>query len=335
MLSQETDVELHGKLKAVNQVEQMRASECYKASDGQLGCTSCHDPHSTPKVEQRAEHFRLRCLSCHETNGCSLDLARREQAPANNSCVHCHMPSLATMDVPHTSMTDHRIPRTAGEVPSADEQANDSHSELTVFDDAGSRLPWAEVERARGIALMTTAWSKRDEHLAATALTHLLETLGGDLSGHLTTIDDLPLLDELAAGYLLLRNFDLAGACWRRMLELDPHSETALMGIAKVAEEDQDLQVLGESLDKLVELNPSSADALELLVKQRHYSKDASGAIEAAELVLEIDPTRTELRTWLVGAYRQQGNADKSREHEEFLSKMGVAKPVAASDSAN
>jgi len=114
VLSQETDVELHGKLKAVNQVEQMRASQCYKASEGQLGCISCHDPHTVPNAEQRVEHYRLRCLSCHETNGCSLELAQREPAPADNSCVYCHMPSTATMDIPHTSMTDHRIPRTPG-----------------------------------------------------------------------------------------------------------------------------------------------------------------------------------------------------------------------------
>jgi len=220
-------------------------------------------------------------------------------------------------------------------VSSADDAATDSHSELTVFDDASSQLPWAEVERARGIALMTTAWNKRDEHLAAAALAHLLETFRGDLSGHLATIDDMPLLDELAAGYLLLRNFDLAGACWRRMLELDPNSETALMGIAKVAEEDQDLQVLGEALDRLLKLNPSSAQALELLVKQRHYSQDLPGAIEAAERALGIDPTRTELRSWLVGAYRQQENADKAKEHEEFLQKMEGAKRDAASGSAN
>ncbi len=335
VLSQETDVELHGKLKAVNQVEQMHASQCYKASDGRLGCVSCHDPHSVPSAEQRVEHFRLRCLNCHETEGCSLDLAQREQAPANNSCIHCHMPAMATMDVPHTSMTDHRILRADGEVHSSDAQAEDSHGELTVFDDAGRRMPFAEVERARGIALMTTAWSKRDEHLAAAALAHLLETLDGNLKGHLAAIDDIPLLDELAAAYLLLRDFESAGECWRRMLELDPNSETALMGMAKVAEEFQVVQTLGEYLDKLLAINPTSEEALALLVKQRHYNNDTAGAMEAAERTLEINPTRTELRAWLVDMYRQQGNADKSQEHEEFLNKMGAASPNAAADSGN
>jgi predicted CXXCH cytochrome family protein len=332
VLSQETDVELHGQLKAVNQVEQMRASQCYKASEGQLGCTSCHDPHSVPSAEQRDEHFRMRCVSCHESKGCSLDLSQRKQAPTNNSCIHCHMPAKATMDVPHTSMTDHRILRSPEAALAADEQAKNSHGELTVFDDAGSRLPRVEVERARGIALMTAAWSKRDEHLAAIALTHLSHAVHGNINDRLATSDDLPLLDELAAGYMLLHDLDMAGACWKRMLSLDPNSESALMGMAKVAEHYQDLQALKECLDRVLKINPTFEDALSLLVTQRHYSKDSAGAIRAAERVLETNPTRTELRSWLVDVYRTQGNADNAREHEEFLSKTSGTTPVASAD---
>ena len=106
------------------------------------------------------------------------------------------------------------------------------------------------------------------------------------------------------------------------------------MGIAKVAEEFQDLKVLGEYLEKLLEINPTSEEALELLVKQRHYSNNTAGAIEAGERVLAINPAKPEMRAWLVDTYRQQGNADKAREHEEFLRKMEVAKPDAASGSA-
>lgn len=334
VLSNEPGVELHGKLKAVNQVEQMHASRCYKASAGRLGCTTCHDPHSIPNAEQRVEHFRMRCLSCHETEGCSLDLAQRKQAPANDSCIHCHMPAQETMDVPHTSMTDHRILRTTGELISTDERVGDSH-DLKVFENGDYSIPWAELERARGITLMTMAWNNRDEHLAATALTHLLEPLSGDLSARLATIDDIPLLDELAAGFLLLRNFAMAGECWQRMLELDPTSETALMGSAKIAEEFQDAKSLGQYLTRLLEINPNSEDALALLVKQRHYSSDTAGAIDAAERTLAINPTRTDLRSWLVTAYRRQRNANKVREHEEFLSKMGVANPNVAPTPRN
>ena len=37
--------------KAVGQVEQMQQSRCFQASDGALGCSSCHDPHRLPAAE--------------------------------------------------------------------------------------------------------------------------------------------------------------------------------------------------------------------------------------------------------------------------------------------
>ena len=330
ILSEEIDKELHGTLRAVNQVEQMRASECYQASQGKLGCISCHDAHSAPTAEQRAEHYRQRCLTCHEDDGCSVDLTSRLEPPANNSCIHCHMPARAASDVPHTSLTDHRVLRNARQEDPETEQGNDSQVALTVFDHADKRLPLAEIERARGIALMTRAWDRTDDHLAAEGLSHLLRTVDGEINERLSTIDDLPLLAEFAAGYLLLNNHDMAEACWRRMLKLNPNSETAWMGIAKVAEERQDLGLLGQCLDKVLELNPTSEQALALKVMQQHYSRDPAGAVQTAERLVEINPTNREMRKWLADNYRQQGEAEKSSGHQEFLNKMGAGKQAEA-----
>src|SRR5207302_2300987 len=46
---------------ALSQVEQMMASACFKKSDGRLGCTSCHDPHSLSPPESRVEIYRAKC----------------------------------------------------------------------------------------------------------------------------------------------------------------------------------------------------------------------------------------------------------------------------------
>ncbi len=52
--------------KLVGQVEQMKASRCFRASQGRLGCVSCHDPHEVPEPDEKIAYFRERCLACHE-----------------------------------------------------------------------------------------------------------------------------------------------------------------------------------------------------------------------------------------------------------------------------
>jgi hypothetical protein len=88
--------------------EQMQASRCFQASAGQLGCISCHDPHSVPAAGAKLAHYRARCLSCHTESTCSLPPARRRQH--NDSCIDCHM-KRGESRIAHTAIADHRIPR--------------------------------------------------------------------------------------------------------------------------------------------------------------------------------------------------------------------------------
>ena len=64
------------RLELIGQVEQMESSRCFRASGGQLGCISCHDPHRLPAPAIKAEYYRGRCLECHERKGCALPIGR-------------------------------------------------------------------------------------------------------------------------------------------------------------------------------------------------------------------------------------------------------------------
>jgi hypothetical protein len=97
--------------KAVGHVEQMRESGCYQRSDGQLGCTSCHDPHRLPAPAERIDYYRSRCLECHSERGCSLPHETRLARSPKDDCTACHMPRSPAADIAHTTQTLHTIPR--------------------------------------------------------------------------------------------------------------------------------------------------------------------------------------------------------------------------------
>lgn len=136
--------------RSVGQVEQMRMSRCATASNGKLGCASCHNPHLLPNAQNKDQHFRQACLNCHQEKGCSAPLAQRQTK--NDLCVHCHMVAGESRNIPHASVTDHRILRTPKSA-----KANPILSDglpLTLFHEGSKHGPSAEErERDLGIAL--------------------------------------------------------------------------------------------------------------------------------------------------------------------------------------
>jgi len=92
-------------IRAASQFEALAQSICRKRSGDRLSCISCHDPHSSPKPDDRAAFYREKCLACH---GAKFASHHHEQHP---DCIGCHMPPVASADVAHTQATDHRILR--------------------------------------------------------------------------------------------------------------------------------------------------------------------------------------------------------------------------------
>lgn len=81
-------------------------SACFRRSEDQLRCSTCHDPHRT--VRQDADFYNARCLKCH------TDPARGDHVCPRSprlDCVRCHMPPVEVH--PGISFHDHwiRIPR--------------------------------------------------------------------------------------------------------------------------------------------------------------------------------------------------------------------------------
>lgn len=78
----------------------LRQSACFLKSNGALGCTTCHDPHRSPRGTAAVQQYAAACRSCH-TNAHS----------PSPDCTSCHMPKQRTEDVVHVVVTDHKIQR--------------------------------------------------------------------------------------------------------------------------------------------------------------------------------------------------------------------------------
>ena len=78
-------------------VERLKQSECFKNSD--MTCVNCHNPHKSVQTLSD-NYFDKKCMDCHK-------LCEEDKNIAN--CSSCHMPNSSSIDIPHVSITDHKI----------------------------------------------------------------------------------------------------------------------------------------------------------------------------------------------------------------------------------
>ncbi|MDP6553383.1 MAG: cytochrome c3 family protein [Pirellulaceae bacterium] len=306
-----TGVDDDGNTKAVSQVEQMSASKCYQASDGRLGCISCHDPHGLPAEAEREAFYRKRCLECHEdVSRCSAPIAERDLE--SDSCIACHMPRLAANNVPHTSQTDHHVLRR----PVADLPSHTSEKPgVQLFGDAEEDLPLADRERARGLLLMGEAQDDHDPFLAHEALNLLQPILDANPT-------DLVVMEAVGDGYLIQGHRQEAKQLWERLIRAAPHNESV---IEKTAVLCHDMGQLSEALDyfgRLIEINPWGERSFGRKAHILAQLGRIDPAIEAARQCLSRNPGAAHVHSWIAEAYQAVGNDAKSEYHREMAAKI-------------
>ena len=78
-------------------VDRLQQSNCYTI--GGVNCISCHNPHKSV-ITLPQDYFNSKCTDCH------LICEEKED---NKDCISCHMPKSSSTDIPHISITDHKI----------------------------------------------------------------------------------------------------------------------------------------------------------------------------------------------------------------------------------
>ncbi len=136
--------------------DQMYQSPCYQGSET-LTCVTCHDPHRSEPITDRAALHREQCNACHGEQGCGVALDDRI-ARAENNCVHCHMPSIDS-EIPHTSTTNHWIAVYESGKPRGMESSIAESSSETVLRRVQPSPNLSEQELARRDLLGQAFWA--------------------------------------------------------------------------------------------------------------------------------------------------------------------------------
>lgn len=302
-----------GATRAVSQVEQMRTSRCYTKSSGQLGCSSCHDPHAVVDEPMRASFYEQRCQSCHEKRGCRLSLEERTKSTAGTSCIGCHMPRFNASDIPHTAQTDHRILRDP-KSPQSHRSDPDDRS-LSIFDEETTRVP--EIERLRAKALLQLAESQRarDPALAQQCRQKFLQALE-------TFPDDSDVLAGLGAVSVVLQEPQAAEKYWQKALAAHPDDEKVVLQLAQFYHWKKNTTQANVFLKKSLAQNSWNVELWGRYAQVLADSGDWPSAMEAAEKGLAVDPSFVPLHRWIANAYRLRGDNAKAEQHKKFLELM-------------
>ncbi len=313
-----------------SQVAQMRVSVCFVASQGELGCISCHNPHFKPAPDEQDRFYRERCFRCHEKEeeSCALPVAEQQKRPAVGSCIHCHMPSAPLSDIPHTVHTDHRIPRNAENVPSKSFPVRSDDS-VVLFGQAERLLPKRELRRAYGLLYFTQATMQNDMLLLNRAQSMLLPPEHNEPDKFDVALDaiddDVRVLAALAQIYMTQSRFQEAMACWDRVLKHEPDNEVMLEGLANIHDHGGDQQKALGFLDRLLAIHPYSEHFHERRSQYLDKLNDPTAATAAAEQALRINPTNERVREWLIDAYKRAGMNEKSEAHRDMLERIQKA----------
>jgi Flp pilus assembly protein TadD len=299
--------------------EQLHQSRCFRASNGKLGCISCHDPHALPAAETKVAHFRSRCLNCHDEKSCGLAPAvRRAQDPAD-SCIACHMPRSGSK-IAHTALTDHRIPRRAAPpapAPASARRLLPGQSPLVHFHRNLVDPQDLEVARDLGLALAEfgRAFPTLGKRLSALALPPLEAAVQ-------RAPEDVHAREGQGYALWMLERKEEALAAFDAALATAPERELTLTYAAVLAEAMERTDSAIAYWQRAVAVNPWSSQAQYRLARLLAGRQEWAAAVKAGEAALRLNPASEEIRTLLVTCLIRTGNKERARSVFETLAAL-------------
>jgi hypothetical protein len=267
---------------ALDQFEQLKMSRCWIASEGRLGCISCHDPHVQLHGDQAADFFRNRCQSCHAGSSCSEPLAQRQATSPPNNCMQCHMPKEPTENVGHSSLTDHRILRTPSEIPAVLQAGASPPSVDLIYDTKASGDAQPSL---RNLALAYAQVGARYRELSGKGLA-LLEQAAAVF----------PADPEIQGSYGLVLRFarpgekERAAQALQRAIDAGSQSVEVRTQLARLRVQQGQVTAAIALFKESIQMDPYYIPAYLELAQVYSILKDRKHALETLDGVLKVDP---------------------------------------------
>jgi hypothetical protein len=304
-----------GRRRFFGQVEQMYESRCFIASEGKMGCISCHDPHALPSVSEKAEYYRGRCMECHAEKGCRLPRPERLAQRPDDSCIECHMPRSPNEQIPHVASTLHLIPRFArfddSLAPSASPapRTGDAYPLIHFHQDLLDPNERDEVKRDLGIAL--TEKSRAIPGMNPLSVSRKALPL---LEASITSrpIDPPAWMSKGNALWQLGRRED-ALAALRTAAKQAPDREETLVALGTRAAESGRVDEALDVWTRCISINPNRTDYHHVLGLVHAQRMDWPNAIESSRKAVELNPFNVGARLLLVQSLLKNHQTDQAK----------------------
>jgi tetratricopeptide (TPR) repeat protein len=305
---------LTGNYRAVSQVEQMYVSRCFRASNGKMGCISCHDPHALPPATERVSYFRERCLQCHEENSCKELKQVRLAATPQDSCIHCHMARFPSADIAHTAATDHRIRRRPDKSLAGLKSLGPKERPIVNFFQDLLDSQDATASRNMGLALVQEA--QKDKFLTFQAATMALPLLEEGLQ---KMPEDAFAFEAKANALWLLDRPSQARDAIQQALTLAPSSEQILRTAGRIYAQMDEVRKATAIWRRALQLDPQDPDFHYYIGNQLVREEQWNEAIQELRAAVRLDPTDSDYRQSLVAALIHTGNKDEARKEFDII----------------
>ena len=287
----------------VNSVYRLKMSACFLKSAGAMQCTTCHDPHSVPRVADAARTYNAACLKCHAT--AFRQTVDKGRHTASTDCIGCHMPKRRTSDVVHAVMTDHYIQRRK---PDRDLLAEmpEPHGPETVYH--GEVLPYypkpldATPENKLYLALAQV----REDNNSASGL----ERFASAISKYQPTEPQFYV--ELGDAWVRHGQPQKAAPLFEQALRRKPDSLAALLGLARALDLMRRRTEAAEALQRATKVLPDDPVPWRELAEIHVKQGNPADALAALETSLKLDPEAPESHYAMGLAWSQPGDPSRS-----------------------
>jgi hypothetical protein len=316
------------------QIEQMRLSRCYLESET-MTCATCHNPHRRPDEAEKLEHYRAKCLTCHQIESCGLPVEARRNREMHDNCIACHMPRGPT-DIPHLSFTHHRV---------GIHTVRSKQARLTAADQlvpAADVSHFPEQERLRLLGLANDAFAgklakglddeSRDDP-SYRALSAVFQDRGRQILQELRSqgLRDSD-VENFFSRYNWRRNPDLCIADAESALasqHISPVTRrSTLYNLASSHFDQRQYALALPYLNELVQIERNEISLMLLAICHQNAGDLAEAVRLINEAILDA-PDRADLHAYLASIYKKMGKSNEAESHLQMarLLRLKVPQP--------